>query len=242
VLAAAEAAGVIRRGRADAVLTGTAGSRLNCYDFVRSYIVDEVSPAEHERASRPFDADRDGQVHGEGAATLMLENGDTAESRGAKILAVVRGAGSACVARHSGLTTDPSPDGLHLRTAVRRALDEARLSPAEIGFVSAHGLSTREGDRREAEALRDVLPGVPVFAPKSYFGNLGAGCGAVETAIAVMALEAGRVPATRNYERPDPACPIDVIHGRPLESFAPACLVLNYTRCGQAAALVLSRP
>jgi 3-oxoacyl-[acyl-carrier-protein] synthase II len=116
------------------------------------------------------------------------------------------------------------------------------MSPAEIGFVSAHGLSTRTGDRTEAEALRDVLPGVPVFAPKSYFGNLQAACGAVETAVAVLALEAGRVPATLNYERPDPACPVDVIRGRPLETFAPACVVLNYTRCGQAAALVLSRP
>jgi 3-oxoacyl-[acyl-carrier-protein] synthase II len=241
VLAAAEAASVIRRGWADAMLAGAASCRLNCYDFLRLSICDELSPAEPERASRPFDADRDGQVIGAGAGTLLLESRAGAERRGANILAELRGSGSACRARRGRLTTDPSPEGDHLRTAVRRALADARMSPADIGFVSAHGLSTRDGDRREAAALGDVLPGVPVFAPKSYFGNLEAACGAVEAGLAISALEAGRVPATLNYERPDPDCPIDVIHGRPLDTFKPACVVLNYTRCGQAAALVLSR-
>jgi 3-oxoacyl-[acyl-carrier-protein] synthase II len=241
LLAAAEAASVIRRGWADWMLAGSASCRINCYDFLRLSIADEVSHAEPERASRPFDADRDGQVFGEGAGTLMLESRAAAERRGANIRAVLRGAGSACIARHVSQTTGPTPEFEHVRTAVRRALADARMSAAEIGFVSAHGLSTREGDRREAAALRDVLPGVPVFAPKSYFGNLEAGCGSVEASIAVLALEAGRVPATLHYERPDPECPIDVIHGRPLDAFKPACVVVNYTRCGQAAAVVLSR-
>ena len=92
---------------------------------------------------------------------------------------------------------------------------DAGLAPAEVGFVVAHGLSTVDDDRIEAQAIRDTLGDVPVTAPKSYFGHLGAGSGSLEAALGVLALQHGQVPATLNYQQPDPQCPINVIHGRP---------------------------
>ena len=103
----------------------------------------------------------------------------------------------------------------------------------------AHGLSTVDGDRIEAEALRDTLGAVPVTAPKSYFGHLGAAAGALETVLSVLAFERGLVPPTLNYEQPDPLCPINVIHGRPLPVTRPTALILSYSPHGQAVALVL---
>ena len=119
------------------------------------------------------------------------------------------------------------------------ALAAAKLEPDELGFVVAHGLSTIEGDRAEAQAIREVLGGVPVTAPKSYFGYLGAASGALETALALLSFEHGQVPPTLNYEHPDPQCPINVIHGRPLRLERRTALILCYSAQGHATALVL---
>ncbi|MCE9606616.1 MAG: beta-ketoacyl-[acyl-carrier-protein] synthase family protein [Planctomycetia bacterium] len=238
LVAIGEAMRVIQRGQADVMIGGGASSRANAYDLVRLQLTEEVTDCDDpERACRPFDIDRNGQLMGEGAAALLLENRVHAEQRGAPILAEVLGVGTA------GEAVTPSRpfDGTSIRAAVRRALNDAKLSPQEIGFVVAHGLATRAGDFIEATALAEVLPGRPVLGMKGYMGGLGPADGAVEAAVAVLALDHGHVPPTLHCDRPDPSCPISVIHGRPLTTFARTCVLVTYTLAGQAAALVLAK-
>jgi 3-oxoacyl-[acyl-carrier-protein] synthase II len=201
-------------------------------------LTEEVTPCDDpNRACRPFDVDRDGRLVGEGGAALMLENRRLAERRGAPILADVVGFATAFepVAKERPLT------GNCIRAAISRALADAKISPAEIGFVVAHGLGTRRGDLIEARALSEALPGRPVLGIKGYTGGLGPADGAVEAAIAVLALNHGSVPPTLHCDRPDPECPIPVIHGRPLTTFARNCVLTSYTSAGQAVALVLAK-
>jgi 3-oxoacyl-[acyl-carrier-protein] synthase II len=127
-----------------------------------------------------------------------------------------------------------------VRRAIVAALEHADLRPGDIGHVNAHGLSTIGDDRSEAEAIRDTLRDVPVTAPKSYFGNFGAGGGAVEMAVSLFSLMEKQIVPTLNYERPDPACPVNVVHGEPLPSDKPTALVLNHSGTGQAAAVALA--
>jgi 3-oxoacyl-[acyl-carrier-protein] synthase II len=233
-----EALRVIQRGQADVMFAGGAASRLNAYDAVRLQMADEVTPCDDpEQACRPFDVARDGQLMGEGAAALILENRKLAERRGAKILGELIGFGTA----GEQLTEVNCFSGGCVRDSVARAVADAKLQPEEIGFVVAHGLGTRRGDRIEAEALHAVLPGRPVVGWKGYTGCLSSADGAVAAALAIVALNEGRVPATLHCERPDPECPIAVVHGAPLENFAPTCVLVNYTSAGQAAAVVIAK-
>ena len=117
----------------------------------------------------------------------------------------------------------------------------AGLQAGQVGHVNAHGDGGIEHDRMEAQAIRETLGDVPVIAFKSYFGDLSAGSGAVEMAGSVLALGQGRVPPTLNYETPDPACPVNVIHGKPLVNDNPIALLLNQSSTGQAVAVVIAR-
>lgn len=237
--AISEAIRVIQRGQADAMIAGGASSRLHPAVWMRNPVY-QPSRRGHDPAGacRPFDADRDGMVHGEGAGAFVLEDRGHAEGRRATIRARILGHAS---------TFEPRPRGHALRgTAIRaaigNAIEDARLQPADVGHVNAHGLSTRLDDELEAQAIRDTLGDVPVTAPKSFFGNLGAGSGAVEAAVSVLAFQKGLVPHTLNYERPDPKCPVNVIHGEPMPLTKPAALMLNHARVGQSAAMVLGVP
>ena len=203
LLAVAEAASIIERGLADVMVAGGTSSRIHPTTFVRSILCDTAREAKDPRtAIRPFDAGRCGAVYGEGAAAIVLESRRHAEARGVPILGRVLGYASGFEPRMNG-----SPlDGTAIKATIRNSLRSAQLEPREIGHVNAHGLSTIDNDRAEAQAIKQILGDVPVTAPKSYFGNLGAGTGAVELAVSVMALQEGLIPATLNYERPDPAC------------------------------------
>jgi 3-oxoacyl-[acyl-carrier-protein] synthase II len=239
LLAVAEAASVIRRGAADVMLAGGASSQLNPFDCVRQCVLGRLSRRQDDPAAavRPFDADRDGQVFGEGAAVVVLESRQHADARGAKILAVLRAAASAC----DGGSGDRSNS---LRRVMQLALTQADLPVERVGHVNAHGLSTPEDDAIEARAIADVAPNVPVTAPKSYFGNLGAAAGTMEMAVSLLALGARLVPPTLNYRHPDPRCPIRVIHGAPmpLGDAERTALLVNRTAAGQAVAVVLGEP
>jgi 3-oxoacyl-[acyl-carrier-protein] synthase II len=237
LLAVMEGAEVIRRGGADVMVVGGTSSRVNLTDMLwRGDIRSSHRLDRPEAASRPFDADRDGLVVGEGAAAFVLERRSYAEQRGVEIRARVAGWGS--------VFEKPLPDCVIHPNAVRRAitaaLEHAEWQPGDVGHVNAHGLSTIGDDRSEAEAIRDTLGEVPVTAPKSYFGNFGAGGGAVEMAVSLLSLTDGQIVPTLNYERPDPACPINVVHGEPLKSDQPLALVLNHSGTGQAAAVALA--
>jgi 3-oxoacyl-[acyl-carrier-protein] synthase II len=240
IQAIGEAAGVIQREAAEVMLAGGASSRMQPYDCARACATLELSHR-HDyptAASRPFDARRDGQVRGEGAAALVLEERKHAVRRGATVLARVLGWGSSSDMSR----TDPANAGSGLERAIQFALRSAGIEPSEIGHINAHGLSTISSDRIEARVLSRIFPQTPVTAPKSFFGNLFAASGAIETAASVLALATGRVPQTLNYEFPDPECPLNVIHGEPLLRSKPYALVINRTLAGQAAALVLGAP
>lgn len=239
LLAIMEAVRVIERGAADVMIAGGTGSRLNVTammyrgDGNLSHRNDDP-----ERASRPFDLARDGMVNGEGAGAFVLERYDHAVARKARVLAEFRGCGRAFEPGPPGVPRS----GLAIRQAMESALREAGVKASEIGHVNAHGLSTVPEDAAEAAAIRECLGDTPVTALKSYFGNLGAGGGAVELAASLLAFEHGRVPPTLNYEQADPRCPIQVIHGDAAPLPSPLALSLNQSGTGQAVALVVSRP
>lgn len=235
--AIAEAAHAIERGAADVMLAGGTGSRLMPTTLAR-HAVGPVSRRNDEpsRAARPFDADRDGEVLGEGAAALVLEAERNARRRGANVLAKVAGFGSAFGRRPEGGVATTA-----VEQSVRRALADAGLTAADVGLASLHGRSTAEDDAVEAAAVRNILGDVPCTVPSSYFGNLGSGGGAVAAMLMATALVDGAAPPTLNYERPDPRCPLNIVAkpGHALDR--PAIVVLNQTPTGQAAALVLTR-
>jgi 3-oxoacyl-[acyl-carrier-protein] synthase II len=189
-------------------------------------------------ASRPFDANRDGIVNSEGAAAVILEPESRAEDRGAKVLARVLGSASAFEPHRNGQALK----GTAIRHVIDSALKAAGLKPNDVGFVVAHGASTINDDRVEAQAIRETLGDVPVTAPKSLFGHLGAGSGSLEMVLCVLAFWHGLVPPTLNYEHPDPQCPINVVHGQALPLGRPTALILSHSPNGQAVAVVLGGP
>jgi 3-oxoacyl-[acyl-carrier-protein] synthase II len=237
LLAVWEAASAIQRGHADVMLAGGSGSyaSYSCLPF-RGWRHLSQWQGEPAGASRPFEAQRSGIVVGEGSAVVTLEERSRAEARGAKILA--RLAGFASRFEAPGDPWRPRT-GRAIRQSIEGALATANLQPAEIGHVNAHGESSIDNDRLEAQAIRDTLGDVPVTAPKSLFGDLAAGSGAVELVASLLALQTGRVPRTLNYDQPDPACPINVVHGQSLPVERRTALLLNQSNTGHAAALVI---
>jgi len=239
LLAIGEAMMVIQRGQADAMIAGGSGASVsfNSLPF-RGWEQLSKWQGEPAGASRPFDARRSGIVPGEGSGAFVLESREHAERRGAKVLARLAGFAS----RMEPLKSGRPAQGTAIRQSIQAALASAKMTTSDIGHVNAHGDSSVEHDRLEAQAIRATLGDTPVTALKSYFGDLGSGSGAVEMAASVLALVHGRVPPTLNYDTPDPACPINVVHGGPLTGAKPTALVLNQSSTGQAAAVVITQP
>ena len=242
-----EAARVIQRGMADVMIAGGASSAMNPFDWAARGASGRLSPRSDPPPDvmRPFDARRDGEVAAEGAAVYILESSRHAQARKARVLArILGGASAAEPAGHSPprLAKAARPLGTGLQRAMRLAMAEAGLRPEQIGHVNAQGASLPLEDPIEARAIHACLPEVPVTAPRSYFGNASAAAGALEMIASVMAVGEGRIPATLNYQRPDPECPVPVIHGKPLVTTLRTALAINWTRIGQATALVLAGP
>lgn len=237
-----EAYHVIQRGAADAMVVGAAGSRLNPLQFVHSIQQEQLSdcndsPAE---AMRPFDLHRRGTVLGEGAAAVVLEDYDFAKRRGAMIYGELLG-GAALAS--TGPRMEPRRDRA-LEKAMALAMARAEITPAEVGHVSAHGLSTPVCDEEEARAIDAVFSGIgrpmPVVAVKSYCGNVGAAGGLVQLAASLMAFRHNRLFRVLNYTTPDPKCPIHPV----IDDNVPpgdCCLSVNVTPQGMAAAVVVRR-
>jgi 3-oxoacyl-[acyl-carrier-protein] synthase II len=239
LLALIEAAHAIQRGHADVMLAGGSGSlsTFSCIPF-RGWNHLSKWQGDPASASRPFDRRRAGVVPGEGSGVLLLEARDHAERRGAAILARLAG-----FARRFEPPANPwaSRRGQAVRQSIQAALADAGLAASDVGHVNAHGDSSIDNDRLEAQAIRDMLGDAPVTAPKSCFGDLGAGSGAVELVASVLALMRGTVPPTQNYEHPDPDCPVNVVHGQSQSIGKPVALALNQSSTGQAAAVVIAR-
>jgi 3-oxoacyl-[acyl-carrier-protein] synthase II len=206
----------IARGDADVMLAGGAEAPLAplCYGafaIIRAMSTRNDDPA---AASRPFDLGRDGFVMAEGTAMLVLEERSRALARGARIYAEVMGFGSTNDAHHM---TSPRPDGSQAARAMRLALAEAHLKPAEVGYINAHGSATPLNDPTETLAIRNVFGDhasrVPVSGTKGYYGHALGASGAFEAAICALASQRRWLPPTVNLARPDPTC--DLFHVPP---------------------------
>lgn len=195
-----------------------------------------------ERASRPFDAERDGFVLGEGAGMAILEDLDHARDRGARIYAEVVGAGMTADAHH---ITAPAPEGEGASRAMRRAMEEAGMQPSEVGYINAHGTSTPMNDAYETQALKNVFgdhaSNLMVGSTKSMTGHLLGGAGGLEFVITAMVLSTGDVPPTINYEFPDPECDLDYVPNEARRAEVTGALTNSLGFGGHNATLALRR-
>jgi 3-oxoacyl-[acyl-carrier-protein] synthase II len=195
-----------------------------------------------EHASRPFDAERDGFVMGEGAGVLVLESLEHAQARGARIYAEVLGYGMTADAYH---ITQPDPDGDGALRAMRKALRDAGLQPTAIDYINAHGTSTRYNDAKETLAIKRLLGEdayrVPVSSTKSVTGHLLGAAGAVEAAICVLALQHQTVPPTLNYKHPDPECDLDYVPNAPRPATLRYVMTNSFGFGGHNSVLVLGQ-
>ena len=205
---------LIQMGLADAMVCGGAESAITPlgvagFASAKALSFRNDDPA---TASRPFDAERNGFVIGEGAGVLVLESLEHARARGAEILAEVVGYGMTCDAHH---ITSPSPGGIGGAEAMRLALADARIEAAAVDYVNAHGTSTQANDSNETAAIKSALGArayeIPVSSTKSMTGHLLGGSGGIEAVAAVLAIGHNLVPPTINYQNPDPACDLDVV-------------------------------
>lgn len=241
LLAVAEAVRVIEADRADAMIVGACSSNIHPVDIAKFHRFEGLSQRADDptRACRPFDFERDGAVVGEGAATFVVERYENAVKRGADIYAEVIGVGAGCDGR--GVANESS--GLGLVRAIESGIRRAGIRPDEIGHINAQGKSTQADDIVEARAyhraMGDCVAGIPVTAMKSFIGHFDAGAGAVELAGTLLALRYGEVPATLNYEVPDPRCRINVVKDGPQIIRNRTAISVNRTARGQSAAVVL---
>jgi 3-oxoacyl-[acyl-carrier-protein] synthase II len=209
-----EAAELIKRGDADAVLAGGAEACMHPlilagFTAMRGLAVEEDDPP---RASRPFDATRAGFVMGEGACVLVLEELEAARARGATVYAEVLGYGASNDAHHMA---QPEPEATGVAEMMRAALRRAGVAPERVGYINAHGTSTPLGDAAETRAIKQVFGkhayDLAVSSTKSMMGHTFGAAGAIEAMMCVLALHEGMLPPTINYRNPDPECDLDYV-------------------------------
>ncbi|MBV8078867.1 MAG: beta-ketoacyl-ACP synthase II [Actinobacteria bacterium] len=212
--AVGEAAELIKRGDADAVVAGGTEACMHPlilagFTAMRGLAAEDDDPP---RASRPFDATRAGFVMGEGAGALLLEDWEHAERRGAEIYAEVLGYGASNDAHHMA---QPEPEASGVATMMRAALARSGVEPERVGYINAHGTSTPLGDAAETKAIKDVFGehayDLAVSSTKSMMGHTFGAAGAIEAIMCVLALRDGVLPPTINYREPDPDCDLDYV-------------------------------
>ena len=246
-LALAEATTILKRGIADYMVVGATGSRIHPLRSVHVALQEQLASCRSSTengeailpsaASRPFDANREGMVMGEGAGSVILEDYDNAEQRGANILGEIIGYGSSTVASKEYVADYKTA----FANVLKSSLESAGIGAEQVGHINAHGLSSVRCDQDEAQAIAEVVGSkVPVVAAKSNMGNLGAGSGMVELVASVQAMQSNRLFKTLNYESPDPACPINVCQDTACES-GDIFVNINTTPQGQASAVVVRR-
>jgi 3-oxoacyl-[acyl-carrier-protein] synthase II len=234
----------IRRGAADMMLAG--GSEAShCLTGMAGFCAMRALSTrndEPERASRPFDRDRDGFVVSEGCGMLLLEELGHALARGAPIHAELLGYGASCDAYH---LSAPDPTGGGAARAMEEALDQAGVGPGEVGYVNAHATSTPLGDVAETQALKRALGEhayrIPVSATKSMTGHMLGASGAVEAIVSVLTIRDGMVHPTINYETPDPECDLDYVPNAAREAEVDRVLSNSFAFGGVNVSLLLGR-
>ncbi len=240
-----EAAEVIKRGDAVAMVAGGSEAAITPIGLAGFCAGRALSTRNDDpgHASRPFDCERDGFVAGEGAGILILESAEHAEVRGATIHAEIVGYGASADAFH---ITQPPRDGAGARRAMVNALRKARLNPADIDYVNAHGTSTPQGDVAETNAIKDVFVGAmvdtPISSTKSMTGHLIGAAGAVELILCIHAIRDGAIPPTTNYETPDPECDLDCVPNEARELDVRYAMSNSFGFGGHNASLIVGRP
>jgi len=226
-----EAFNTIRRGEADIILAGGAESAISPLGVAGFAAIKALSTRNEapEKASRPFDADRDGFILGEGAGVLILEDLEHARSRGARIYAEISGYGSTCDAYH---ITAPDPEGDGAARAMKQAIDRSGWTIGDVDLINAHGTSTPLNDKMESRAIRTVFgdrtPNVLVNSTKSMIGHGLGAAGALETIAAIQSIAEGFVHPTLNLENQDPECEINVVGIEGIEYPVKRALVNNF--------------
>ncbi len=234
----------IVEGEADVMITGGAEAGISPISLAGFASARALSARneEPERASRPFDAERNGFVLGEGAATLVLEELEHAKARGARIYAEFAGSGYTGDAYH---ITDMAPGGEGAVRAMRRALKRAGLKPEDVDYVNAHGTSTPINDKTETAAIKTVFGehagNLAISSTKSMTGHLLGASGAVEAVAATLAVQNDCVPPTINYENPDPECDLDYVPNQAREMTVDVAISNSFGFGGHNAVLVIRK-
>ncbi|HXV64764.1 MAG TPA: beta-ketoacyl-ACP synthase II [Vicinamibacteria bacterium] len=235
---------IIQRGDADAMIAGGSEAAITPMGVGGFAAMRALSTRndEPERASRPFDLNRDGFVVGEGAGVLVLEELELAKARGAKIQAELVGYGMSSDAFH---ITTPSEDGDGAKRVMRLAIRDARIEPDRIDYINAHGTSTQYNDRTETLAIKEVFGArarhLCVSSTKSMTGHLLGGAGGLEAGITVLALRDQKLPPTINYETPDPQLDLDYVPNAARDASVEYALTNSFGFGGTNAALVFKR-
>jgi 3-oxoacyl-[acyl-carrier-protein] synthase II len=235
----------IRLGRAEVMLCGGTEAAVNKVGIAGFGAMRALSRRNDDpkRASRPFDAERDGFVMGEAAAIVVLEALEHAQARGAKIYAELAGYGLSSDATH---ITEPDPTGEHPARAMKNAFSDAGIEPSEIDYVNAHGTSTPLGDASETRVIKiavgeEVARGLPISSTKGATGHCLGAAGAVEAAFSILAIRDGKLPPTINYEVEDPECDLDYIPNESRDADVRVAVSNSFGFGGHNASIVLKR-
>jgi 3-oxoacyl-[acyl-carrier-protein] synthase II len=240
-----EAAEAIKRGQVDVIVAGGSEAvivpvAVAAFGNMRALSRRNDEP---ERASRPFDRDRDGFVLSEGAAVLVLEEAEHAARRGAKSYGELIGYGASDDAYHMA---DPAPGGVGGALSMRAAIDNAGIAPADVGYINAHGTSTPANDRAETYAIKEVFGDhahkVMISSTKSMTGHLFGGAGALEAIICLLALRDGCIPPTINYDTPDPELDLDFVPNKARAAKVQIALSNSMGLGGTNASLIFRAP
>ena len=239
-----EAFRTIRHGYADGMIAGGAEATISIlgvggFNAMRAMSTRNDAP---EKASRPFDKDRDGFVIGEGAGIVVLEDLEHAKKRGARIYAEITGYGATGDAHHIAA---PAPEHKGAQKCFRVALHDAKLAPGAIGYINAHGTSTELNDKNETFAVKAVFGDhakkLAISSTKSMTGHTLGAAGGIEAGITALAIARGVLPPTTNYETPDPDCDLDYVPNKPREQRVEHAMSNSFGFGGTNAALILSR-
>ncbi|MDQ6691608.1 MAG: beta-ketoacyl-ACP synthase II [Candidatus Dormibacteraeota bacterium] len=239
-----EAAEIIKRGDATAMIAGGAEATITPLTLGAFCQIKAVSERndEPEKACRPYDIDRDGFVMGEGSVMLVLEEWNHAQDRGARILGEIVGYGASADMYHY---TAPQPEGLGAVRAMRKAIAKAGIEPEQVGYINAHGTSTKLGDIAETRAIKEVFGDharkLAISSTKSMHAHLLGGAGALEAGVTVLALDRGMLPPTINLDNPDPECDLDYVPNQARKADVEYALSNSFGFGGHNATLVIRR-
>jgi len=238
-----EAAEIIRRGTADAMIAGASEASIVALAMGGMNVMGALSTRndDPQTASRPFDKNRDGFLMGEGAGVVILESLEHAQERGAKILCELAGYGTSDDAYH---VSAPAENGAGAALSMQYALDDADLQPSDIGYINAHGTSTPLNDKSETAAIKTVFGEwayqVPISSTKSMTGHLLGASGALEAIVSAKVFQESIIPATINYETPDPECDLDYVPNENRKAAPDHIMSNSFGFGGHNATLILS--